>query len=184
MFLTKILGERMEENAKTRKPVSGLVRLWFAVLALLLCGSALSRPARTALVGPALAESLSTNPKSSEEARNPPPGSAERKAILDALRKLVPEKGGKKALFTVRHMRVLGGWAWVETDPRSADGRDRYEPLECLLRYSRTGLWTVEECRPCCGDCEDDPDCRDKSRYYKCLRSRFPEAPREIFPEP
>lgn len=96
----------------------------------------------------------------------------------------MPEKDGKKALFKVRHMGMLGRWAWVEADPMSADGKDHYEPFECLLRSGQDGSWTVEACRPCCGECEDDPDCRETSRYYRSLRSRFSEVPREIFPEP
>lgn len=174
----------MSEKRTAGKPIWRKQYLWCAFLVLLFCGGALLWPGQGTRVGLGRAASLTTPPGVVREAQTPPPGSAERKAILDALRHLVPEKDGKKALFTVRHMRVLNGWAWVETDPQSADGMDHYEPVECLLRSSQAGLWTVKECRPCCGDCEDDPDCRDKSRYYRSLRSRFPEAPPEIFPEP
>ncbi len=112
----------------------------------------------------------------------PAPGSPERKAILDVLRELVPQWGGQKAVFLVRHMKVSQGWAWVETGPRSADGTQHYEPLECLLQKT-PHKWEIRECRPCCGDCADDPDCSDKKRYYRKLRSKFPKAPGAIFPE-
>ncbi|MGQ9655617.1 MAG: hypothetical protein ACUVXD_16280 [Thermodesulfobacteriota bacterium] len=115
------------------------------------------------------------------DAFTPAPGSAERKAILDALRELVPEWRGEKAVFLVRHMKVSKGWAWVETDPRSADGTQHYETLSCLLQKA-SDKWEIRACRPCCGECEDDPDCRDEKRYYMKLRSSFPQAPRAIFP--
>lgn len=117
-----------------------------------------------------------------EAVLTPAPGSPDRKAILDVLRELVPQWRGQKAVFLVRHMKVSQGWAWVEADPRSADGSQHYEPLECLLQKTPQ-KWEIRECRPCCGDCEDDPDCRDKERYYRKLRSKFPKAPRGIFPE-
>jgi len=182
--LSRVRSLAMEEQkTKPDRPVSAQRRFWVAVLAFLFCGTALFWLSRPARVGLAFAETLAPDERRVEGARHPPPGSPERRAILDALRGLVPEKDGKKALFVVRHLRLSGDWAWVETDPQSADGRDHYEPVECLLR-NQAGSWTVQECRPCCGECEDDPDCREKSRYYRSLRTRFPEAPREIFPEP
>ncbi|MGQ9859804.1 MAG: hypothetical protein ACUVS3_14135 [Thermodesulfobacteriota bacterium] len=111
----------------------------------------------------------------------PAPGSPERKAILDALRELVPEWAGEKAVFLVTHMKISKGWAWVETEPRSADGAQHYEPLWCLLQKARD-KWEIKACRACCGECEDDPDCRDEKRYYMKLRSEFPQTPRVIFP--
>lgn len=112
-------------------------------------------------------------------AYTPAPGSAERKAIMDALRGIL---GVEDVVFVVRFLKVSGGWAWVETDPRSKDGRNRYEPVDCLLR-KRQDTWTVLRCRPCCAECDDDPDCREPARYYKKLRSSFPGAPASIFPK-
>lgn len=109
----------------------------------------------------------------------PAPGSAERKAIMDALRKML---GMEDVVFVVRFLKLSQGWAWAETEPRSADGRNRYEPVDCLLRR-QDGTWTVLQCRPCCGECEDDPDCREPSWYYRKLRSAFPQAPSGIFPQ-
>ncbi len=97
---------------------------------------------------------------------------------MDALREMLAMGD---VVFVVRLLRVSSGWAWVEADPRSADGRNRYEPVECLLRKGERS-WVVVRCRPCCGDCEDDPDCREPRRFYGKLRSDFPEAPSGIFP--
>lgn len=174
----------MRNRGNADKTACGQRCPWGAVLALFFCGCALLGLGEATTVGLDLEEPLPADPQRVEGAHTPHPGSAERKAILDALRHLVPEKDGRKALFVVRHMRVAGQWAWVETDPRSADGKERYEPVECLLQSGQGGSWAVRECRPCCGECEDDPDCRDKSRYYRSLRSRFPAAPRDLFPEP
>lgn len=174
----------MEQKKKQDTPVSAQRRFRVAVLAFLFFGAALVWPSRPAGVRPAYTETLAPDQGGIQGARHPPPGSPQRKAILDALRELVPEKDGKKAIFKVRHLRVSGPWAWVETYPQSADGKNLYEPVDCLLRYTEKGSWAVETCRPCCGECEDDPDCRDPNRYYQSLRSRFPDAPREIFPEP
>lgn len=174
----------MRNQGNADKTVWGHRRPRGAVLAVLCCCGVLLWLGQGTTIGLEPAESPSGDPQRVEGVHTPPPGSAERKAILDALRHLVPEKDGRKALFVVRHMRVSGPWAWVETDPRSADGKDRYEPVECLLQSGQGGSWTVRECRPCCGDCQDDPDCRDKSRFHRSLRTRFPAAPQEIFPEP
>lgn len=133
---------------------------------------------------PASQASSSLDPGPAELARSahtPAPGSSERRAILEALRPMVPEIDGSKVVFVVRYLRVFKGWSWIEADPESADGRNRFEPLHCLLR--KVGdRWVVMEVRPCCGDCEDDPDCRDRKRYFRKLRSRFPQAPADIFP--
>lgn len=113
------------------------------------------------------------------QAYTPAPGSAERKAIMDVLRKMLDMED---VVFVVRFLKVSEGWAWVETDPRSKDGTNRYEPVDCLLR-NQGGRWKVLECKPCCGECEEDPDCRGPARYYKKLKSRFPKAPAIIFPK-
>jgi len=117
----------------------------------------------------------------SATAYTPPPGSAERKAILDALRAMLRRLEINDVVFVVRLLKVSKGWAWVEAQPRSTDGKQRFEDINCLLR--RPGKeWQVLECRPCCGECEDDPDCPDDARYFRKLRSSHPQAPAEIFP--
>lgn len=117
-------------------------------------------------------------PSEAASVHTPPPGSPERKAIMDALREMLRMED---VVFVVRFLRVSEGWAWVETNPRSSDGRSRYEPVDCLLRKEGK-TWRVLQCRPCCGECEDDPDCPDPSRYYRKLRRTFPQAPSSIFP--
>jgi hypothetical protein len=88
---------------------------------------------------------------------------------------------GLDVVFVVKHLRVQHGWAFAATEPRSPDGRARYEPVAALLRRSG-GTWTIVETRPCCAACGQDPDCADDTRYFTSLRARFPSAPAAIFP--
>ncbi|HOW55048.1 MAG TPA: hypothetical protein PLR60_10385, partial [Syntrophorhabdaceae bacterium] len=66
----------------------------------------------------------------------PPPGSAERKLILDALRAEMEKLHHINAVFVVKYLKVQGGWAWIETLPKSADGANQYEDVSALLRKS------------------------------------------------
>jgi hypothetical protein len=113
------------------------------------------------------------------EPYTPPKGSLERKAILNALSDMI-QSSKLEAVFVVKCLRVKNGWAWIETDPQSPDGKNQYEPIDALL-HKEEGQWKVKEVRPCCGDCADDPDCFDIKRYYKKLIRKFPSAPRDIF---
>jgi len=50
---------------------------------------------------------------------SPPRGSAERKAILEAVRKPVERGMKQKVIFIVDRLRVQGKWAFVRARPRS-----------------------------------------------------------------
>jgi hypothetical protein len=109
-------------------------------------------------------------------AYTPPPGSAERRDILEALRRQLQDLHGLELVFEVRHLKVKGDWAWLEADPRSPDGAGRYEPVYALLRRQH-GRWQVAEL----------PSTEEESPfwqpgYLKTLRARFPGLPLEIFP--
>jgi len=116
--------------------------------------------------------------ESEEEAYTPQPGTAERKAILDALRAWV--KGGQhpEVIFVVKHLKVKNGYAWVHTLPQSKDGSSRYEDLSALLKKDH-GLWSVAEIP--CGEV-DNPDCIGDPGYFDGLKLRFPEMPVDILP--
>ena len=51
------------------------------------------------------------------------PPSAQRKAVLDALRPTVEKKLGGDVEFVVQVLRVEGGWAFVMADPRRKGGK-------------------------------------------------------------
>jgi hypothetical protein len=106
-----------------------------------------------------------------ESPTNPPPGSTERKAILDAMR----ARGDlHNRIFIVRYLKVQGGWAWLIVDPRSPDGKNQYETESALLHKEVPG-WKVAD-QPC-----TDEGCDDKAEMAR-IRAAYPNAPRAIFP--
>ncbi len=57
-----------------------------------------------------------------QSAYTPEKGSAERKAILDAIRIPVERELKQKVVFVADHFRVQGTWAFVSGTPQSANG--------------------------------------------------------------
>ena len=51
------------------------------------------------------------------------PASAERKAVLDALRPAVEARLGPNVEFVVAHLRIEDGWAFVIADPQHKGGK-------------------------------------------------------------
>jgi hypothetical protein len=124
-------------------------------------------------------EFLGASAQAQGTAVTPPVGSIERKAILDALRGEMQKLHGINAVFTVRYLKVLNGWAWIETSPRSADGANQYEEVSALLRKSGA-KWKVAELA--CSE-EDNEECLGSPDYFKGLKKRFPKMPTRILPE-
>jgi ketosteroid isomerase-like protein len=78
----------------------------------------------------------------------PPAGSAERQALMDALRETVRRELGKPAVFQVRELRVLGDWAFADVSPRTPDGAPfdyRGTPMEEAWRegFVDDGMYAV-----------------------------------------
>jgi hypothetical protein len=115
-----------------------------------------------------------------DRAYTPRPGSAERKAILDALRAWVTKQHHMDVVFVVRHLKVKNGYAWVHTLPQSRDGSSRYEDISALMKKVRD-VWSVAEI-PCAE--EENPDCIGDPEYFDGLKKRFPDVPGEILPRP
>ncbi len=57
------------------------------------------------------------------QTHTPKPGSAERKALMDALRSPVEKELLKKVVFKVDHLKVQGDWAFLRGVPQQPDGR-------------------------------------------------------------
>ena len=115
-----------------------------------------------------------------DSAYTPARGSAERKAIMDAMRAHRRRFDARPVTFVVSHLRVQRGWAWLAVQPQSPDGRSRYEGEEALLRR-RNGRWTVAEVMPAVGEREGtalEEDCA----WFQDLRRRFPSLPSAILP--
>jgi len=109
----------------------------------------------------------------------PPVGSSERKAIVNTLRQEVKTLHDLDVRFVITHLKVMDDWAWIQARPQSPDGKNRYEDIAALLHKSN-GAWRIREI-PCSEP--GNPDCLGDTDYFKRLQLRFPEAPREIFPE-
>jgi hypothetical protein len=120
-----------------------------------------------------------TASRESRRLHTPPPGSEERRAILDAMRLKIKELHGLDVVFVVKEMHVSGGWAWVHTMPRSKDGYSSYEDFYALLR-NVNARWRIAEI-PCTEP--ENPECIDSPGYFKRLARRFPGVPASIFRE-
>jgi len=109
----------------------------------------------------------------------PQPGSAERRAILDAMRMKIMELHRLDVVFSVKSINVSHGWAWVHSLPRSKDGLASYEDFYALLR-NVNGRWMIAEI-PCTEP--DNSECIDSPGYFRRLARRFPGLPASILPE-
>ena len=72
----------------------------------------------------------------------PPPGSAERRQILDVLRPQIEAFTGVPTEFVVARLDVACGYARVMVEPREKGGEGaRYETVDALL-VREGGRWT------------------------------------------
>lgn len=111
-----------------------------------------------------------------EQAYTPPFGSSERKSILNTMRADILDKFDLQVVFVVRWLKVKDGWAWVETDPQSPDGKDRYEPFLALLE-KKEGTWAIAEIPSL-----EEGALPVDDVYFRELIERFPGLPCEVFP--
>lgn len=109
-------------------------------------------------------------------AYTPQPGSAERQAIMDAVRADAMKYHKMKMVFRVMHLKVSGVWAYTHVMPRSPDGSQHYEDLVALLKKVK-GRWRVMELPP--GDPEN-PEETDQ-QFAARVRKMHPAAPIDIF---
>lgn len=114
--------------------------------------------------------------------RTPAKNSPDRKEMLGALRAFVKKMSDLDVVFVVTYLKTDCRWAWVETEPQSADGTQHYEPVNALLAR-RNGTWQYVESPPEWPICEEDPDCIDPSRYFRKLAARHPGLSPAILPE-
>lgn len=136
---------------------------------LLLC---LSTPLYVAL--PAHAKKAA-KPTQSSKASTPKPGSAERKAIMDAMRKPVQKETKFPVIFRVGSLKVQNGWAFYSGNALHKNGKPINEEflwgeMAALLR-KKGKTWTVLH-----WGFATDVGVIDESK------KRYPQAPRGIFP--
>jgi hypothetical protein len=111
-------------------------------------------------------------------AYTPPKASAERAAILDALR------GDQQIVFKVNYLKVHRGWAWVDTTPLDKQGKPVAEGGPNLL-HLEDGKWKVQDLARVPEDPDDPLGPEDASPVFvKNLLKTFPGVPKDIFPKP
>jgi hypothetical protein len=119
-----------------------------------------------------------TSQKPTDTVHTPPQGSAERQAILDALR------GDQQVVFKVLVLKVHNGWAWIDVTPLDKQGNAVAEGGPNLL-HLEAGKWKVLDLSKVPDDPDDPLGPEDASpRYIKNLRRTFPGVPADIFPKP
>src|SRR5438132_11704108 len=72
-----------------------------------------------------------------DRASTPPQGSAERTAILDGVHHALARQGLKNVVLVVPYLKAHNGWAWIQVNPQSADGKQHYESQSGLLQGKR-----------------------------------------------
>ena len=105
--------------------------------------------------------------------RTPRVGSSERRAIMDAMRKVVGKRSRKKIIFTADHLKVEKGWAYFAGSFAYADGTRpgeeyNYGTLSSVLRFQNK-KWRVLY------------DVHNGDVIEPEMMSRFPRAPKAIF---
>jgi len=105
----------------------------------------------------------------------PPDGSAERNTILQAVQHALARQGRKNLVLVVPYLKVHNGWAWIQVNPQSADGRQHYESQSGLLQQT-ANEWKLLERMPA-------EEGTDYGKYFQKLKARYPSAPPDIFPQ-
>ena len=108
-------------------------------------------------------------------AHTPPDGSAERNGILQAVHHALARQGRKNLVLDVPYLKVHNGWAWIQVNPKSADGRQHYESQSGLLQQTGS-KWTLLEWMPA-------EEGTDYTKYFQKLKTKYPSAPPDIFPQ-
>jgi hypothetical protein len=108
-------------------------------------------------------------------AHTPPDGSAERTAILQAVQHALARQGRKNLVLNVPYLKVHNGWAWIQVNPQSADGRQHYESQSGLLQQT-SDKWKLLEWMPA-------EEGTDYTKNFKNLKAKYPSAPPDIFPQ-
>jgi hypothetical protein len=113
-----------------------------------------------------------------DEVHTPEMGSAERQAIMDALR------GKEDVRFQVHHLKVHNGWCWVDTTPLDKNGHATAEGGPNLLHFEN-GKWKVMDLSRVPEDPDDPLGAEDASpTYVRNVMKTFPGVPKDIFPKP
>jgi len=113
----------------------------------------------------------------SAKVRTPKPGSVERRAILDAVRKPYEKYVKEKTVFYDVAIRISGDWAYAQGDGRNINGgalkfwSPIADPTMVATLKKRRGRWTVVYWGASSGE----------DAFYEAVKGSKG-APRELFP--
>ncbi|HEU0274262.1 MAG TPA: hypothetical protein VFQ83_07025 [Candidatus Udaeobacter sp.] len=113
---------------------------------------------------------------STNTAHTPAEGGAERNAIILATKQALARQGRKNLVLVVPYLKVHNGWAWIQVNPQSADGKQHYESQSGLLQEKTANQWTLLEWMPA-------EEGTNQATYFKKLKAKYPAAPPDIFPQ-
>jgi peptidoglycan DL-endopeptidase CwlO len=113
----------------------------------------------------------------------PARGTAERKAIMDALRAGLFAAQAKSVIFQVNYLRVHDGWAWTDVTPQSHSGLPKGTRSTALL-HLEDGKWNAvppEKLPPGSGSGLGEKEAA--RNFVKSLLEAMPNVPADIFPK-
>jgi len=108
----------------------------------------------------------------------PERGTAERKAIMDALRADRFPDQAKSVVFQVNYLRVHSGWAWADVTPQDKNGKPVESRTKVLLHYDE-GNWKAVDL----GKLPFDMAKPVSADFIKGLSEAIPGVPPDIFPK-
>jgi hypothetical protein len=114
--------------------------------------------------------------------QTPAEGSAERKAILDAVAEEYKGGDDHPASFKVNYLKLHNGWAWIDVTPLDASGQPVADPAP-LLFYNDKGKWVGKDLEAVMTEGEEHDGPHDPSpKYIKALQKKYPGVPTDIIP--
>jgi len=118
-----------------------------------------------------------------DELHTPPAGSAERKEIMDTLRKEYTTGSGAAVKFEVKHLKVHHGWVWVNVVPLDKDGKPEGEEWPSLLHLQQ-GKWVIIDLMAIAVAIDDPVGPMDPSaKFLGAVQKKHPGVPADIFPK-
>lgn len=123
-----------------------------------------------------------SSPALPDELHTPAAGSAERKAIMDALHEEYTTGSGPSVKFLVKQLKVHDGWAWIRVVPLDKSGTPEGEEWPSLLRQSK-GQWTIIDLIAIANSIDDPVGPAEPSPgFIKAVRKKYPSLPSDVFP--
>lgn len=137
---------------------------------------------RSILLNGAFLIGCCVQPVMADELHTPGEGTAERKAILQALHEEYTTGSGSQAEFQVNYLKVHNGWAWINVVPLDKSGEVEGEDWPSLLQKEK-GKWVIIDLIVIAQDVDDPIGPMDPSAdFLKEIQKRYPGVPGDIFP--